>query len=86
MHRVKSMKTKKNKGQAAVEYVLLTTVMVLIFGALFTMIRKNLLFLWVCDMAPRIQSSKPCGMDSTNDCWAQLEAETGKNVKPGFCQ
>jgi len=78
---------KNKKGQAAVEYVLLTTVMVLIFGALFTLIRRNLLFLWVCDIAPRVQTARPCDLSTNDACWTQLGTDTGKsNVKPTFCQ
>lgn len=55
----------KKSGQAAVEYILLVAFISLIFGVLFTSIRQNLFNLWVCEMAPRIQSPVPCDNGAT---------------------
>lgn len=48
------------KGQAAIEYVLLLLVVVIVFGFLFQQIRQDLFQLWVCEIGPRVQSPIPC--------------------------
>ena len=48
------------RGQAAVEYVLLLLVVVIVFGYLFQQIRRDLFQLWVCEIGPRVQSPIPC--------------------------
>jgi hypothetical protein len=55
------------KGQAAVEYVLLLLVVVIVFGYLFQQIRQDLFNLWVCEIGPRVQSPIPCS--SRQDCF-----------------
>lgn len=72
-------KNKNKQGQAAVEYILLVAFMTLIFGAMFTAIRQNLFNLWVCEIAPRIQSPIPCGNGS--DCLGFSSDDATKN----FC-
>jgi hypothetical protein len=56
-----------NKGQAAVEYVLLVLVVTVVFGWLFQQIRRDLFQLWVCEIGPRIQSPVPC--HDRNECF-----------------
>ncbi len=51
---------KNRKGQAAVEYVLLILVSVIVFGYLFFLLRRELFQLWVCEIGPRVQSPVPC--------------------------
>ena len=63
------------KGQAAVEYVLLLLVVVIVFGYLFQQIRKDLFQLWVCEIGPRVQSPIPCS--DREDCF-KIIAETLK--------
>jgi len=61
---------KTKRGQAAVEYVLLILVCVLVFGWLFYQIRRDLFRLWVCEIGPRVQSPVPC--KSRDDCFNRI--------------
>lgn len=61
---------KTQKGQAAVEYVLLVLVCVLVFGWLFYQIRRDLFRLWVCEIGPRVQSPVPCS--SRDNCFERI--------------
>ncbi len=73
------------RGQAAVEYMLLLSVVVLIFGVVFSQLRKSLYVLWVCEVAPRVQAPTGCGANTSN-CWQQLSPESqvpDKCVNPG---
>lgn len=70
---------KKHKGQAAVEYVLLVLVCVLVFGWLFYQIRRDLFRLWVCEIGPRVQSPIPCRTrDQCFEYIAELSSATGR--------
>jgi len=71
--------TKRAKGQAAVEYVLLILVVVVVFGWLFYQIRRDLFRLWVCEIGPRVQSTIPCR--SRDECFGiilQYTTEDGR--------
>jgi hypothetical protein len=72
-------KKSRKTGQAAVEYVLLIAVVSVLFGLLFTGIRQSLYRLWVCELAPRVQSPGGC-INSTQPCWTAI----GKTPEP-FC-
>ena len=61
---------KNRQGQAAVEYVLLVLVCVLVFGWLFYQIRRDLFRLWVCEIGPRVQSPVPCR--DRNQCFERI--------------
>lgn len=61
---------KNARGQAAVEYVLLVLVCVLVFGWLFYQIRRDLFRLWVCEIGPRVQSPVPC--KDRNQCFERI--------------
>ena len=63
------------KGQAAVEYVLLLLVVVLVFGYLFQQIRQDLFQLWVCEIGPRVQSPIPC--KNREDCFKIISDTLG---------
>ena len=68
------------RGQAVIEYVLLVAVMTLIFGTLFARMRRSLYDLWVCNVAPRIQSPTGCGKQ-TEKCWQEI-AEADGDLPP----
>ena len=74
-------------GQAAIEYVLLVSVMTLIFGALFTGIRHSLYKVWVCEIGPRVEAPAGCTGDTKN-CWASIKKTAGvsANVPPPNCE
>jgi hypothetical protein len=55
------------RGQAAIEYLLLVAISVLIFGSMFSTIRKSLFVLWVCEITPRVQA--PTGCAQREDCY-----------------
>lgn len=57
----------RHDGQAVIEYMLLSAIVMLIFGAVFLMARKQVYYLWVCDLMPRIQSPVGCAATDT-DC------------------
>lgn len=63
------------KGQAAVEYMLLIVVVFLVFGIVFYVIRTQIFQLWTCEISPRIQSPVPC----TNrvECWNYIDQVAG---------
>jgi len=70
---------KNQNGQAAVEYVLLVLICVLVFGWLFYQIRRDLFRLWVCEIGPRVQSPIPC--KTRNECFdfiADLTTAAGR--------
>ncbi len=70
---------KNQRGQAAVEYVLLVLVCVLVFGWLFYQIRRDLFRLWVCEIGPRVQSPIPCKTrDQCFEYIAELSTADGK--------
>ncbi len=62
--------TQRDGGQAIVEYMLLSTVSMLIFGFLFLAARNQVYQLWICDLMPRIQG--PTGCDPNSDCLDQV--------------
>ena len=62
--------TQRDGGQAIVEYMLLSTVSMLIFGFLFLAARKQVYQLWICDLMPRIRG--PTGCDPNSDCIQQV--------------
>ena len=83
---IKTSKLKGKSGQAALEYILLTGAMVLIFSLVFRTIRENLFYLWVCDLAPRIQAAKACG-PNTKDCYDHIVVGAdNKDVEPAACK
>ncbi len=58
-------------GQAAIEYVLLVGISVLIFGAVFFAIRQSVFRLWICEITPRIHDASGCnfnGSPQPRDC------------------
>lgn len=57
---------KTNKGQALIEYVLLTVLAALIFGYVFGMIRSSAFKLWMCDITIKVMGPTPCKEPS--DC------------------
>jgi hypothetical protein len=65
------------KGQAAVEYVLLILVVVVVFGYLFQQIRQDLFQLWVCEIGPRVQSPIPC--KDREDCFKIIADTLGSS-------
>jgi hypothetical protein len=69
--------SQSKKGQAAVEYVLLVLVVVVVFGFLFQQIRQDLFQLWVCEIGPRVQSPIPC--KDREDCF-KIIADTLKGA------
>ena len=69
--------TQATKGQAAIEYVLLVLVVVIVFGYLFRLIREDLFQLWVCEIGPRVQSPIPC--NDREDCF-KIIADTLKGA------
>lgn len=83
--RAKSLKScKKRRGQAALEYVLLVAVSVLVFGYMFTVIRQQMYRLWVCEMGPRVQSAAGCR--DAQKCFQSLQsAAGGQSQVPPFC-
>jgi len=66
----KSHKPLKSKlsGQAAVEYVLLVAVTVLIFGVMFSFIRQGLFQFWVCEIGVQVQAPRGCGIGGASTC------------------
>jgi hypothetical protein len=66
--------TQRHDGQAILEYMLLSAIAMLIFGAVFLMVRKQVYFLWVCDLMPRIQS--PAGCNPATSCRSQVYGRT----------
>jgi hypothetical protein len=73
------MKSKnKSSGQAVIEYVLLVAMMTLIFGAMFAAIRQSVYRLWICELAPRVQSAGGCP-DGASQCRTQL-----RRTAPGY--
>ena len=66
------------RGQAAVEYVLLLLVVVIVFGYLFQQIRRDLFQLWVCEIGPRVQSPIPC--TSKENCFDIIAKTAGGNI------
>jgi hypothetical protein len=74
---------KSRKGQAILEYSLLTVFVVLIFAWTFGVIRRGLFNLWVCQLYPRIASIGGCG-DNTDKCWAQILGAKGSEI--GQCR
>jgi hypothetical protein len=67
-------KLRRHQGQAAVEYVLLVLICVLVFGWLFYQIRRDLFRLWVCEIGPRVQSPVPCRF--RDDCFDRISEIT----------
>ena len=67
----------RHDGQAVVEYMLLSAVAMLIFGAVFLTARKQVYYLWVCDLMPRIQSPMGCAVNDPN-CAATIYAKYPK--------
>jgi hypothetical protein len=63
----KCLKTKAS-GQAAVEYVLLVAVTVLIFGVMFSFIRQGLFKFWVCEIGVQVQAPRGCGLSGATTC------------------
>jgi hypothetical protein len=55
-------------GQAAVEYVLVVAISVLIFGVMFSFIRQGLFQFWVCEIGVQVQAPRGCGLDSPTSC------------------
>ena len=60
----------RRDGQAVLEYMLLSAISMLIFGAVFLLIRKQVYYLWICDLMPRIQS--PVGCNPGESCISQI--------------
>lgn len=60
-------KNDSRSGQAILEYVLLVAFMFLIFGMVFSVVRRQLFYIWVCELYPRIASVAPC--NDLEDCY-----------------
>lgn len=73
------MLRKSKAGQAILEYCLLVAFMVLIFGMIFSIIRRQLFYIWVCELYPRIASVRPC--DNTDDCFDGIGDPGNNNIK-----
>jgi len=69
---MKSMsKIKSKKGQAVIEYVLVTLFAVIVFSFLFGAMRESFFKLWVCDIGVRVAG--PGGCVNTSDCWKTID-------------
>ncbi len=77
--RQKTVKKRGRSGQAILEYCLLVAFMVLIFGMVFSMVRRQLFYMWVCELYPRIASVKPC--TDTDTCFDGIGDPGSNNVK-----
>jgi hypothetical protein len=62
--------TQRHDGQAIVEYMFLSVIAMLIFGAVFLTVRIQIYRLWVCDLMPRIQG--PTGCSPGSSCIEQV--------------
>jgi hypothetical protein len=73
-------RAKQRKGQAILEYSLLTVFVVLIFTYTFGVIRRGLFNIWVCQLYPRVASVSGCALTDTGKCWAEIIDAGGGDV------
>lgn len=70
----------RKRGQAALEYMLLVAISLLIFGAMFYAIRQAVFRLWICEITPRIQGASGCNF-SDRPCYPEpAEATEGARL------
>lgn len=79
LKRQKSTQNGQKSGQAIMEYCLLVAFMVLIFGSVFSIIRRQLFYMWVCELYPRIASVRGC--EDIDDCFKGIGDAANNNVK-----
>lgn len=70
-------------GQAMIEYVLLVTFVTLIFGSIFSIIRRGIYFFWICELYPRVASVSSCG--SAPECFEMLKTGANTDLTPPAC-
>jgi len=70
-------------GKAMMEYVLLVTFVTLIFGSIFSIIRRGLYFFWICELYPRVASVSSCA--SGDECFSMLRTGTSTDLTPPAC-
>lgn len=75
---------RSKRGQALVEYVLLVAFVTLIFGSVFSIIRRVVYFFWICELYPRVASVASC--DSGEQCLALLQTGQNEELTPPACE
>jgi hypothetical protein len=73
--------SRSRAGQAIIEYCLLLAFMVVIFGSIFSVLRRGVFYFWVCDIYPRVAALHSC--NDTADCYEGMEnADDVKKLCP----
>jgi hypothetical protein len=57
-------------GQAIIEYCLLLAFMTLIFGSIFSILRRGIFLFWICDLYPRVAALHSC--TDVDDCYITM--------------